>query len=107
MDVKQSNILIAMNGDFILTDLGSLVPFNNRSASTKAYVPRELWTSSSGPIADASVDWWMLAMTILKKVCDGGIHGAEEPTKQTVRDGIASAKSVPEDVREALLRSLN
>ena len=109
MDIKPSNILIATNGDFILTDLGSLVPFNNRSASTKAYVPRELWTSPSGPIADASVDWWMLAMTIFEKVCDGGIGGAEVPTKQTVRDGIAgvnSVSAVPEDVRDELLSRL-
>ena len=92
MDIKPSNILIATNGDFILTDLGSLVPFNNRSASTKAYVPRELWTSPSGPmpIADASVDWWMLAMTIFEKVCDGDIGGVE----------------VPEDVRVELLSKL-
>ena len=64
-----SNILIATNGDFILTDLGSLVPFKNRTASTKAYVPRELWTNPSGPIAEASVDWWMLAMVIFERAC--------------------------------------
>ena len=110
MDVKPSNILIATNGDFILTDLGSLVPFNNRSASTKAYVPRELWISPSGPIADASVDWWMFAMIIFEKVCGGDIGGAEVPTKQTVLDGIAGVNSVvlvPEDVRDELLRRLN
>ena len=110
MDVKPSNILIATNGDFILTDLGSLVTFNSRSASTKAYVPRELWTSSSGPIANASVDWWMFAMIIFEKVCGGDIGGAEVPTKQTVLDGIAgvnSVSAVPEDVRYELLRRLN
>jgi hypothetical protein len=51
----------------------------------------------------------MLAMTIFEKVCDGDIGGAEVPTKQTVRDGIAgvnSVSAVPEDVRDALLSRL-
>mmetsp|Transcript_28160 Transcript_28160/g.40093 ORF Transcript_28160/g.40093 Transcript_28160/m.40093 type:complete len:146 (-) Transcript_28160:25-462(-) len=84
MDIKPSNILIATNGDFILTDLGSLVPFKNRSASTKAYVPRELWTSPSGPIAEASVVWWMLAMVIFERACGGDIGRAVVATKKTV-----------------------
>ena len=109
MDVKPSNILIATNGDFILTDLGSLVPFKNRSASTKAYVPRELWTNPSGPIAEASVDWWMLAMVIFERACGGDIGRTEVATKKTVLDGIAGVNSVsvvPEDVRDELLSRL-
>ena len=110
MDVKPSNILIATNGDFILADLGSLVRFNNRSASTKAYVPRDLWVNPSGPIAAASVDWWMLAMIIFERACGGNIGGAEVPTKKTIIEGIVGANcvsAIPEDIREQLLGKLD
>lgn len=57
MDVKPANILITANGDFLLADLGSLTTFGNRSESTKAYVPVDLWDGRA-LIASASVDWW-------------------------------------------------
>jgi serine/threonine protein kinase len=47
-DIKPPNILINTTGEFILADLGSLVPFGSRSASTPAYIPREFYNRRSG-----------------------------------------------------------
>jgi len=89
-DVKPPNILINTSGEFLLTDLGSLVLFNNRSASTKAYIPRELWDRKNdrGPLASLKADYWMLAMTIFEKACGGNIVGAEAPKQSTIKNAI-------------------
>jgi serine/threonine protein kinase len=84
-DVKPSNILISTEGNYILADLGSLTPPNARSASTRAYVPDDMWDAQANRIiqlAAPSTDWWMLAMTLYEKGCGGNIgSGAREPTK--------------------------
>ena len=59
--VKPANILISSPGAFILADLGSVVRFDQRSACTRAYLPRECWVDDRSPIASPEVDWWMLA----------------------------------------------
>ena len=89
-DVKPANILINTRGEFILTDLGSLVPFGLRSASTQAYIPRELWDrrNGRGPVSSSITDFWMLAMTIFEKVCRGVIGGAETPMQSTIIEAI-------------------
>ncbi len=91
-DVKPANILINTRGEFILTDLGSLVPFGLRSASTQAYIPRELWDrrNGRGPVSSISTDFWMLAMTIFEKVCRGVICGAESPMQSTITEAIVA-----------------
>lgn len=65
MDIKPANICITAGGDFMLVDLGSIVRFGERSASTPAYLPRHFGQMLACP----SVDWWMLAMSLAEKGC--------------------------------------
>eukprot|EP01039_Chlorochromonas_danica_P012145 gene12145-13810_t len=106
-DVKPPNILINSCGEFILTDLGSLVLFNTRSASTQAYIPRELWDHKNGrgPVASINADYWMLAMTIFEKVCGGDIGGAESPKQSTIIEAIKASSSC-DDFCPLLLNNL-
>lgn len=106
-DVKPPNILINTRGEFILTDLGSLVLFNSRSASTRAYIPRELWDrrEDRGPVASIHADFWMLAMTIFEKVCGGDISGAESPKQATIIEAV-KANSKCDEFRHVLLDRL-
>lgn len=70
MDFKPANILITSGGDFILADLGSIVRFGEKSQSTSVYLPREMCGKGAArPIASASVDWWMMAVTVCEKAC--------------------------------------
>lgn len=106
-DVKPANILINASGEFILSDLGSLVPFDNHSASTRAYLPRELWDKMNkrGPVASIRVDYWTLAMIIYEKVCRRNIIEAEAPKQDTIVDAI-NAEPNCERLRPMLLKRL-
>ncbi|PRP73763.1 protein kinase C delta type-like [Planoprotostelium fungivorum] len=81
MDVKPSNICIDQAGNFILIDLGSVVRFGQKSASTLAYIPQDL---SNYQVASAAVDWWMLAATLGERGCGMSSWGAgaANPTKE-------------------------
>jgi serine/threonine protein kinase len=74
MDIKPSNICTREGGRLVLIDLGSVVPFGLKSESTRVYVPQDFQQrppenpTSNVYVAEASNDWWMLAMTIAEKV---------------------------------------
>ena len=70
MDVKPSNICFNEAGEMFLIDLGSISRFGEVSSSTDAYVPHDFGSRR----AHASLDWWMLAMTLAEKAC-GTEHG--------------------------------
>jgi serine/threonine protein kinase len=112
-DVKPSNILISTDGNFLLADLGSLSKANERSASTQAYVPIDMWDSKNGRItqkAQVSTDWWMLAMTLYDKACGGPVgEGSKEKTTHELLgcffpDKSSSFKFV--SMKESLLSNL-
>mmetsp|Transcript_15076 Transcript_15076/g.13621 ORF Transcript_15076/g.13621 Transcript_15076/m.13621 type:complete len:278 (-) Transcript_15076:135-968(-) len=109
--IQPSNILITTNGDFILGDLGSIVRNGERSESTQAYLPIEMWDiiENRGPIASCSVDWWMLAVILYEKTCGCKI-GSRPPTKQVIRDRIAETSDtrtvIPQDIITILLSHL-
>lgn len=110
--VKPANILITSSGDFILADLGSIVRVDQRSASTRAYLPREMWVEGRPPLASPHVDWWMLAMTIYEKVCGGEIGGSTEPTKEDVKKRLTGAaggvvSNIPQDILNILIPNLD
>eukprot|EP01006_Ploeotia_vitrea_P053212 TRINITY_DN67767_c0_g1_i10.p1 TRINITY_DN67767_c0_g1~~TRINITY_DN67767_c0_g1_i10.p1 ORF type:complete len:378 (+),score=-17.90 TRINITY_DN67767_c0_g1_i10:80-1213(+) len=112
MDIKPANILVTMYGDFYLADLGSLVPKDQQTSSTRAYLPRELWNiiDNRPPRSSFEVDWWMVAMTLYEKACGGVIGGNVEPSKRQVIDtlrGDNTGSSLPNDVLEELLQKLN
>ena len=66
-DVKPSNICLRGSSEFVLIDFGSVSPFGDRLTSTPAYIPCDI---TSGFLQSAaSVDWWMLAMTLAEKGC--------------------------------------
>lgn len=69
-DVKSSNVCVDYRGDaqFVLVDLGSIVPFGKSAYSTEAYVPTEFELV----VSSAQLDWWMLAVTIVDKL-EGGL----------------------------------
>lgn len=111
MDVKPANILITSEGDFILADLGSVVPFGQRSSSTRAYLPFERWVDGRSPLAGPVVDWWMVAMTIYEKACGADIGGgSSEPSQDAViaqlKGGCGISTIVPTDILEELLAYL-
>lgn len=83
MDFKPANILITGDGDFILADLGSVIRMGQRSESTQAYIPREMWDRGrSSPIASATVDWWMVAVTVCEKACGYKAGSGPESAKK-------------------------
>jgi serine/threonine protein kinase len=65
-DVKPSNIC-SDNTKYVLIDLGSVCRFGSMSASTPAFLPKEL---QKNQLSSSAVDWWMLALTLLDK----GLH---------------------------------
>ena len=71
MDIKPSNICLNVASAAILIDLGSISRFGSISSSTAAYIPHDF---ESNRRASASLDWWMLAMTLAEKAC-GPEHG--------------------------------
>ncbi|PRP75400.1 putative protein kinase, partial [Planoprotostelium fungivorum] len=97
MDVKPSNICIDQAGNFILIDLGSVVRFGQKSASTLAYIPQDL---SNYQVASAAVDWWMLAATLGERGCGMSSWGAgaANPTKEKLHSKLA--KSIYEETNQ-------
>ncbi len=85
MDVKSSNIAVRENGDFVLIDLGSMVPPQQYSESTVVCVPRDFQPRtrenriSNRYRASNRQDWLMLGMTIAEKVYSLDIGGAAQP----------------------------
>ena len=68
MDVKPSNICVDAK-KFILIDLGSVASFGTTSSCTTAFLPTDLLPPRYENVkASASIDWWMLAMTIACKI---------------------------------------
>ena len=93
MDIKPSNICVSESGVYCLIDLGSICPFNERSSSTPSYIPHDFNVNSRR--ASASLDWWMLAMTLAEKCC-GASNGldvgskAKSATMAQLRDHLAA-----------------
>ena len=95
MDIKPSNILISTSGDFILSDLGSLQRFDARTTSTtECYLPKEYIDRINGVKASTTIDWWMLAITMLEKVCDWEVGlKAESPRKAEIKNKLGDIDS--------------
>ena len=71
MDIKPKNICINSNGDFVLVDLDSMAMFNELTRSTVAFLPLELGNDFDlqfGIQAASSIDYWMLGVSLLKKI---------------------------------------
>ena len=66
-DVKSANICVDHNGNFILIDFGDTVEFGYKSSSTPEYVPSDIDAEEG---ASATIDWWMLAMTVYDRMQD-------------------------------------
>ena len=64
-DVKPANICARYPLSYVLVDLGSIALFGARTASTDAYVPRDV----RGDRSSAELDWCMLGMTLAEKGC--------------------------------------
>lgn len=87
-NVKPANIFLDAKGAFLLGDQGSVTKFGSVLAqSTQAsFVPRELLPSEGTPQrSSASLDWWMLAVTLLEKC---GLR-ARGRGKAEIKEGIA------------------
>lgn len=72
-DVKPANICVKRPGpqaEFVLIDLGSIRRFGNPVQFTPAYLPIEM-AQTGRVFSSESVDWWMLAMTIMAEKCCG------------------------------------
>lgn len=74
MSIKPSNIFVDDDGNFMLGDLGSVARFERSTCSTKAYVPRDVY--SENMTSDAEVDWWMLALTFCLRPTRHRYHAA-------------------------------
>lgn len=74
MDITPSNICINEQGNFILTNIDSIVTKNENSESTIVYVPPDFQprspenSTSNLYKADNFIDFWMLGVTIAEKV---------------------------------------
>lgn len=68
-DVTPANICVTFGGDFVLVDLGSVVPVGAATQSTGAYLP---WDVELEQPASPQLDWLMLAMTLAKTCCGDG-----------------------------------
>ena len=90
MDIKPANICLNEACEAFLIDLGSISRFGEASSSTEAYIPHDLRRNRR---ASASLDWWMLAMTLGEKAC-GREHG--------LRVGEGARSSTKEELREHL-----
>lgn len=93
-DVKPENIFIASNGHF-LGDHGSLAAFGVMTQSTRGYLPCELQASDGSTCqrSSASVDWWMLAITLLEK-CGVTAGGKQKATIKAAIEEIPILKNL-------------
>ncbi len=64
-DVKPANICLRDSGEFVLIDLGSVVPFGGVPKTTPAYVPHDVAYQRCTP----ELDLWMLGMTLGETCC--------------------------------------
>lgn len=95
MDVKPSNICLRDNGDSVLIDLGSVVPFGVKSECTHVYLPGDMihknWQDNTY-VADLSMDWWMLSVVIAEKFFGLDIGGSTStPSRQELVDKFNNA----------------
>lgn len=69
---------------FVLIDLGSVVRFGQKTASTAAYIPFELRAERASTI----VDWWMFAATLAERGCalGGWGDGTMNPSQQKLSE---------------------
>jgi serine/threonine protein kinase len=91
MDIKPSNICVNASARCVLVDIGSVAAFMTATQTTVVYVPLDV----EHRLSDASVDWWMLAMTLAKKCC--GEHPLNHeagtmarPTKAELRQHLSA-----------------
>ena len=68
-DVKPDNIALQEPERFVLIDVGSVTTFGQRVHSTPAYVPRDVPVTNDMVVSCASLDWFMLGMTLGEKAC--------------------------------------
>jgi serine/threonine protein kinase len=68
MDIKPRNIAIKDNGTFVLIDLGSMCEIGQPTDSTTRYLPSEVGFHGDRCVANPKIDWWMLAVTVVRKL---------------------------------------
>ena len=74
-DIKPDNVgLFQRPSAFALIDLGSVQRFGEPTHATAAYVPSDMPGArlDGRRICEASLDWWMLGMTLGEKACVEG-----------------------------------
>jgi serine/threonine protein kinase len=81
-DVKPGNICARYPLSFVLVDLGSIAAFGARTASTPAYVPRDVLRGRSS----AELDWCMLGMTLGEKCCGDAALDVGSGSRSITRD---------------------
>ena len=98
-DVKPGNICVQEPVSFVLIDLGSIGAFGSSTASTAAYVPRDVKGGRSSP----ALDWWMLGMTLAEKCCgDAALDAASRSRSITRSELLAHLQThLPSTVWEA------
>lgn len=110
MDVKPENITVGSDGKILLIDLGSAQFFGLATLSTHAYHPCDFPCERAVPrtpliASSATIDWWMLAATIVNKGCGvtGWGESATNPSQQQVLEAL---KQHFPDIWEDLLKRL-
>ena len=98
-DVKPGNICVQEPVSFVLIDLGSISAFGSSTASTDAYVPRDVKGGRSSP----ALDWWMLGITLAEKCCgDASLDAAPRSRSITRSELLAHLQThLPSTVWEA------
>lgn len=66
MDIKPDNLGIDSGGNFILLDLGSVAEFGVFTDVTDAYVPKDILVVHGKLRADAEIDFWGIAITLVR-----------------------------------------
>ncbi len=110
MDIKPSNIFVTETGSCVLGDLGSIALFGYKSASTPAFLPKDRRNMA----ASATVDWWMLALTVWDLAVGTATNrrlggGAFDPDSQYFLRAFADSEAqryIPESVLMAFLENL-
>ena len=88
MDVKQSNVCVDGEGNFIFIDVGSVVAFGFSTQSTAQYIPQDTCPDDAGRVkAHPKYDWAML-LALLSEKCCGPL-----PAGYSVVSGSGTARS--------------